>query len=579
MVEDRIRRRLGGFERLDRRALGKYAGRQPAAGWRLTIPTPEGDRRLDVVVPRQFPFALPRVAFVGPSMFLKWAHFERDSVLCLDGEGFDVERPGAVVADRIASACRLIGECERGERDGDFVDEFLSYWGQASNDESVPIYSLLPPNGPSRLVRVWRGKRFVLVADDDEAIAAWLKNRFGSVDIKTQSGALIWLDRPPLPAAFPNSGAAVRRLAAEGGFTDEQLCELVTQDASGATLLLGIDTPAGPALASTWVPHPTRHGRSTLGDGFRNKMVPAQIALGRYFGGSPIKRASVDRADASWIHGRGVNPRFDRFRRAKVAIIGCGSVGAAIAVLLAQSGIGRFVLFDPERLAWANVGRHPLGAPYVRTHKCIGLARKIRSDFPHVASVDAIARDIETVIMDEPDALADCDLVVSATGSWATEAFLDVWHVGSKLEGPVVYGWTEAHAAAGHAVAIAKNGRRFREGFDACGKPHLQVTEWSGPTTLREPACGAVFQPYGAVELSFTVGMIAEVVLRALDCPVTASTHGLWIGRSGPLRAAGGDWDPRWRSTVGFRDEGGFVTQLPWPDGSAAAMTAVEAAE
>ncbi|MCA1458474.1 hypothetical protein I6F35_35810 [Bradyrhizobium sp. BRP22] len=271
MVEDRIRRRLGGFDRLDRRALGKYAARQPAAGWRLTIPTPEGDRRLDVVVPKQFPFALPRVAFVGPSMFLKWAHFERDGVLCLDGEGFDVDRPGEVVADRIASACRLIGECERGERDGDFVDEFLSYWGQAANDEGVPIYSLLPPNGPSRLVRVWRGKRFVLVADSDEAIAAWLKNRFGSVDIKTQSGALIWLDRPPLPAAFPNSGAAVRRLAAEAGFTDEQLCELVMQDASGATLLLGIDTPAGPALASTWVAHPTRRGRSILRDGFRKK--------------------------------------------------------------------------------------------------------------------------------------------------------------------------------------------------------------------------------------------------------------------------------------------------------------------
>ena len=382
MVEDRIRRKLGGFERLDRQALQKYAARQPTAGWRLTVPTPEGERRLDVVVPRQFPFALPRVALVGPSMFLKWAHFERDGILCLDGEGFDVERPGAVVADRIVSACRLIGECERGERNGDFADEFLSYWGQASNDEGVPVYSLLPPTGPSRLVRVWRGKRFVLVADDDAALAAWLKSRYGSADIKTQAGALLWLDRLPLPAAFPKSGTAVRRLAADAGLTDDLLCRLVMQDASGATLLVGADTPAGPALASTWVPHPTERGRSTLGDGFRNKLVPAQIALGRYFGGGPIKRASVDRADAAWIHGRGANPKFDRFRRAKVAIIGCGSVGAAVAVLLAQSGIGHFVLIDPERLAWANIGRHPLGAPYVGSHKCVGLAQKNSVRFP-----------------------------------------------------------------------------------------------------------------------------------------------------------------------------------------------------
>jgi sulfur-carrier protein adenylyltransferase/sulfurtransferase len=580
MVEDRMRRRMGGFERLDRQALRKYSARQPAAGWRLTVPTPDGERRLDVIVPRRFPFALPRVALVGPSMFLKWAHFESDGVLCLDGDGFDIERPGAVIADRIASACRLIAECERGQRDGDFIDEFLSYWGQATNDAGVPLFSLLQPGGPSRLVRVWRGKRFVLVAASDEAIATWLKNRYGSAaGIKTQTGALIWRDRPLVPADFPKSGAAIRRLASEAGLTDELLCELVTQDTSGVTVLIGAATPAGPALASTWIPHPSQRGRSTLGDGFRNKLVPAEIALARYFGGGPIKRASVERADAAWVHGRGANPALDRFRGAKVAIIGCGSIGAAVAMLLAQSGIGSFVLIDPERLAWANIGRHPLGASYVGFHKCVGLAQKIRTDFPHVVAVDAIARDVESVIMDDPGALAGCDLIVSATGSWATEAFLDVWHSDAKFDGSIVYGWTEAHACAGHAVTIAKNGRRLREGFDALGTPHLHATEWPGPTTLREPACGAVFQPYGAAELSFTVGLIAEAILRRLNRETAASSHALWIGRSGPLKVAGGDWSSRWRSTVGFRDEGGFVIDLPWPDSATVPMIAAEAAE
>jgi hypothetical protein len=233
-------------------------------------------------------------------MFLEWAHFESDGVLCLDGDGFDIERPGAVIADRIASACRLIAECVRGQRDGDFIDEFLSYWGQASNDEGVPLFSLLQPGGPSRLVRVWRGKRFVLVAESDEAIAMWLKNRYGSAtDIKTQAGGLMWRDRPLVPADFPKSGAAVRRMAAEAGLSDGQPSELVTQDTSGATVLIGAATPAGPALASTWIPHPSQRGRSTLGDGFRNRLVPAEIALARYFGGGPIKRASVERADAA----------------------------------------------------------------------------------------------------------------------------------------------------------------------------------------------------------------------------------------------------------------------------------------
>jgi hypothetical protein len=107
MVEDRMRRRMGGFERLDRQALRKYSARQPAAGWRLTVPTPDGERRLDVIVPLRFPFALPHVALVGPSKFLEWAHFEKDGVLCLAGGGFDVERPGAVVAASLPLAGSL----------------------------------------------------------------------------------------------------------------------------------------------------------------------------------------------------------------------------------------------------------------------------------------------------------------------------------------------------------------------------------------------------------------------------------------------------------------------------------------
>jgi hypothetical protein len=79
--------------------------------------------------------------------------------------------------------------------------------------------------------------------------------------------------------------------------------------------------------------------------------------------------------------------------------------------------------------------------------------------------------------------------------------------------------------------------------------------------------------------LSFTVGLIAEAVLRRLNRETATSTHALWIGRYGPLKVAGGDWSSRWRSTVGFRDEGGFVIDLPWPDSASMPMIAAEAAE
>jgi hypothetical protein len=47
-----------------------------------------------------------------------------------------------------------------------------------------------------------------------------------------------------------------------------------------------------------------------------------------------------------------------------------------------------------------------------------------------------------------------------------------------------------------------------------------------------------------------------------LDREIGASSHGLWIGRSGPRRTAGGDWNSRWRSTTSFREEGGYRSNL-----------------
>src|SRR4051812_39736412 len=66
-----------------------------------------------------------------------------------------------------------------------------------------------------------------------------------------------------------------------------------------------------------------------------------------------------------------------------VTVLGCGSVGAPVAVALAQAGVGRINLVDHDALAWANVGRHPLGAPSLGRNKAEALAAKLRSDFPH----------------------------------------------------------------------------------------------------------------------------------------------------------------------------------------------------
>ena len=90
-----------------------------------------------------------------------------------------------------------------------------------------------------------------------------------------------------------------------------------------------------------------------------------------------MTKATVERADHLWIHGRDQDLRQEHLRQARVAILGCGSVGGPLVRLLAQAGVGNFLLVDPGTMDWPNVGRHEMGADSVSRFKAPELARLI----------------------------------------------------------------------------------------------------------------------------------------------------------------------------------------------------------
>jgi molybdopterin/thiamine biosynthesis adenylyltransferase len=60
-----------------------------------------------------------------------------------------------------------------------------------------------------------------------------------------------------------------------------------------------------------------------------------------------------------------------------VAILGCGSVGSLVAMELARSGVGSFLLVDTDIVEYHNVCRHQCGIDDVGDYKVNALARKI----------------------------------------------------------------------------------------------------------------------------------------------------------------------------------------------------------
>jgi molybdopterin/thiamine biosynthesis adenylyltransferase len=239
-------------------------------------------------------------------------------------------------------------------------------------------------------------------------------------------------------------------------------------------------------------------------------------------------------------------------------------MGASVAVLLAQAGVGAFVLVDAENLTAPNTSRHPLGARSIGLNKASELATKLKGDFPLIDSVTALPRRWEQLSEGDRQEVGACHLILCAIGNTGVELALNDWAHTLNPRRPVIYGWLEPFACAVHAVAIVGGGGCLECGFDAAGRPLITVTEWpQGDTTRREPGCATTFQPYGSVELSAGVSAVAELALDVLVATPTVSTHRVKVTRECKLRGNGGRWSKAWTALID-RAEGDFSFTREW---------------
>lgn len=570
---------------LTSRQITDYGHKGAVAGWRLEIEFPDRKRRIDFLIDQGFPYSPPVVVLVDRPPALQWPHIvwphlESDGKLCLTTSSTRISyhTPVEVAKNFLHSACQLIEDCVSGINQDDFISEFDSYWKLiALTPGSVEFRSLVVPEPPSRIIQVSCGQGFYLLSENGPTGLQWLQNFFQDnkeKERKSEPAVFLWLDRVLLPVDYPRSALDVLRLARQRtGGGAAFLESLAEKEPEEVVVLFGASSKNGPCLAGVTIRRPQlSNSRSAdpLHRGFRPGRVPARTLAMRYLSALPIMHSIVSRVDASWVHGRDNDRRQSVLQKSKIAVLGCGSVGGAVARKLAQAGVGQMLLVDPETLSWSNVGRHSLGASWVYKPKARSLADQIRKDFPHITSVDAQERTWQDLVRSDPALLKSCNLIVSAIGSGNAEDELNQWHLENGRRPPIVYIWTEAHACAGHAVAIMPGGGCFQCGQTEPDKSMFRVTQWpEGDDPRQEPACGAVYQPYGPAELTYIEALITEMVLDCLLQTVTSPRHRLWIGRESLLKSAGGLWNPAWASSTKGPLTGGFIEERPWLANSA----------
>lgn len=401
---------------------------------------------------------------------------------------------------------------------------------------------------------------------DDDELTRWLKNRYNNTDsmeISPQIIPLIWLPRTLRPTEYPHHVGALITVLKNMGTDKDMLARFLTNEKIRyKSVLIGFSGRLGSGFAGLCIDDPPNFTKSKnpLKNGFR-QMPPVNIVLMRYKS-APISGIPITRLDSSWIHGRDHNPQGDILVKKKVVLFGIGSIGSIVAELLARSGIGKLTLVDPEVVVSENISRHALGVSSIGRSKSLELKRLLASDYPHL-EIAGYQKSCEEFARSMYDKLLEADLIISSIGNWRIESFLNALATETAAFPPVLYGWTEAHAAAGHAVVFFHGRGCLHCLGDSFGRIKFPVTRWVATSTLIPvPACGGHFQPYGAVELSHVHALIADLIIDVLLDKVETSTHRVWIGQRKILEEAGGNWNPDWVRCYGDPGSGGVLEEI-----------------
>jgi len=410
------------------------------AGWSLLIQPSTRERELHLYLDSSFPFSRPAFFLRDRPEFLTWPHIENSGKLCLldDIKITHPEHVEEILCSEITDAFRLVDESESETNQPDFQLEFHSYWNRQASLSKRRVYSLLEPHGPSRPVRFWHGKRCCVAGETEEQISKWLRHRHGkkSEYEDTDAACLLWLVAPLLPRDYPRTAADLYRIAESADRGAHLLRSLAIEDRPPFPILLGAESRNGACLAAVLSYRPNRldprGARSPVTrPGFRPGKVPPNLQAQHVFSAAGrVEPIEVERVDGAWVHGRDNDPRQRILAQKRVILAGCGSVGAPIAQQLAMAGVGRLTLVDPERLTWANIGRHPLGSKFIDQHKAIALSECLQENLPHL-EIDGFVGTFAEYSASR--SLSDVDLIICATADWNSERLLNLDHVDRQI--------------------------------------------------------------------------------------------------------------------------------------------------
>lgn len=527
-------------------------------------------RTLRISFPDEFPYALPEFA-ITPSAFQTWPHVMLYGV-CLFAANQEPattspEEAVSVAMNQLVKLMKFSLEgSDRVAREKEFSREIRSYWAHQL-DESPSRFTLvkLPiQSGPLFVVSANANNPLIsrqyIGGETYEAISRFEK-RYKRSTLKQRATAkpVFFLKLDTTPSNVIKKDNLLDWI--KNHVTPDVFYTLTRwfEDNSNLPIKwLILSLPTDEIALQGFVfteknidlkkKHATLYGRRTT----RRKFFPNKVNLN-------VRFSTIDVLDAEVIHQR-AGPAALGLANKMVILVGAGSLGGEVAVLLAKSGVGKLYLIDHDRFEDVNIGRHTLGVPELGEYKAEALADRINRDVPTI-EVDYSIQRIQSDNKIHAKALSEADLVIVTTANWNSEDYL--WNLKSRgTDWSLIQAWSEPHGIVGHILSAPLRGRHDGRYLFEKGVFVKTMSEWPDGGVKALPACGGGYIPGGPVALAKIAGQTVQHALNQLINPIEKPEWHALVGSTKKIEEYGGTYKgPALTAEMGSCE---FI--FPWPD-------------
>lgn len=261
---------------------------------------------------------------------------------------------------------------------------------------------------------------------------------------------------------------------------------------------------------------------------YRQQFRPAWLGFRASLAKTSFVRCYLVRRDDFRVR----TPFGNQLAQRTVLMVGCGSLGSATAVTLAQEGLGKLILADADVYEPGNAVRHQLGLQSFGYGKAWALQGRIRSVAPF-SQVQVLPQLVGEAGNDQErlefyNAFFEADLIADTTGDQSVGHFLNdlcVRHGKPLVAVSVTNGAWSAEVF------------RYRPGRSGCRLCwYLQYDRESVPSLPTErmvfaPGCNQPTFVAGAADVAVAGGLAARMITETLVNPDTGYDLLVWVSR------------------------------------------------